>query len=81
MHTLNGLALQRVAPSRAALRGQRVHAAPRAARPAAVCRAVRADAEPAKQPTPAVLLNAVPLPAAPAHVTCGTDPVIWHAQS
>lgn len=60
------------APSRCALRGQRVRSA--APRPVAV-RArrlhARADAEPAK-PAPAVLTSAVPLPAVSAHVTCGT---------
>jgi len=39
----------------------------------------RADAEAAKPPTPAVLLNTVPIVAPAAHVTCGAGPqqIIW----
>jgi hypothetical protein len=59
------------APSRVALRGQRVRSA---SRPVIAMRRLnaRADAEPAKPAAPAALTSAVPLPAVSAHVTCGT---------
>jgi hypothetical protein len=70
MHTL-GAPMRVTAPSRVALRGQRVRSA---SRPVIAMRRLnaRADAEPAKPAAPAVLTSAVPLPAVSAHVTCGT---------
>jgi hypothetical protein len=62
----------RAAPARAVLRGRSVQGAPR---PRAAVRGrrlhARADSEPAKPAVPPVLLNTVPAPAPPVHVTCG----------